>query len=52
MQLSLHAARRPPPGASRSVRAMPAWSVKPDGLRHGIVGMRGSIVVRLLVRCA
>ena len=34
-------------GASRLVLAMSTYSVKPDMLRPGIVGMRGSMVIRL-----
>ena len=47
MQLTLHATRRTTHGASRLVQAMSAWSVKTDVLRPGIVGMRGSMVMRL-----
>ena len=47
MQLSLHATRPTPHGASRLVQAMPARSVKPDALRPGIIGMRGTMVIRL-----
>ena len=47
MQLTLHATRGTPHGASRFVLAMYAWSVKPDVLRPGIVGIRGSMVTRL-----
>ena len=48
MELTLHATRRTPHGASRLVLAMSAWSVKTRHmLRPGIVGMRGSIVIRL-----
>ena len=42
VQLTLHATRRTPYGASRLVHAVSAWSVKPDVLCLGIVGMRGS----------
>ena len=44
MQLTLHATRPTPHGASRLVQATCAWSVKPGALDPGIVGMRGSIV--------
>ena len=47
-QLALHATRRTPHGASRLVQALFAWLVKkPDVLRPGIEGMRGSRVMRL-----
>ena len=49
MQLTLHATRRTPHGASRLVQAMSAWSVKTRHApcRHcGVVGMRGSMVMR------
>ena len=42
MQLTLHATRR-----ALGARSMSAWSVKPDVLRAGIVGMPGSMVIRL-----
>ena len=47
MQFTLHATRRAPHGASRLVQAMSAWSVKTRRLRPGIVGMQGSMVIRL-----
>ena len=47
MQLSLNATRRTPHGASRLMLAMSVWSVKPDVLRPGIVGIRGSMIIRL-----
>ena len=41
-----------PHGASRLVQAMSAWPVKtPEVLRPGIVGMPGSMVIRLLRPC-
>ena len=43
MQLTLHAARPAPHGASRLVQALPSWPVKPDVLRPGILGMRGRV---------
>ena len=46
MQLTPHATRRTPHGASRLVSAMYAWS---DVLRPGIAGVRGSMVIRLRV---
>ena len=47
MQLTLHATRRAPHGASRLVIAMSTWSVKTRRLCPGIVGMQGSMVRRL-----
>ena len=47
VQLTLHATSPTPHGASRFVLAMSAWSVKPDVLRPGVVGMRGSMVIQL-----
>ena len=44
---TLHATRRTPHGASRLVQAISAWSVKPDVLRPGIVGLRVSTAIRL-----
>ena len=41
MQLTLHATRRTPHGASRLVQAMSAWLVKIRRAPSGIVGMRG-----------
>ena len=46
MQLTLHATRRTPQGASRLAQAMSAWSVKPGMLHPSIVGMRGSMALR------
>ena len=46
MQLTLHATRRTPHGSSRLLHAMSAWSLKPDVLRPGIEGMRGSMVLQ------
>ena len=43
MQLTLHATCPTAHGASRLVQATSAWSVKPDVLRTGIVGVRGSM---------
>ena len=46
MQLTLHATRRTPHGgASRLVQCLPVRR-KPDVLRPGTVGMRGSMVIR------
>ena len=47
MQRTFHATRRTPHGASCLVRAMSTWSMKPGILRPGVVGMRGSMVIRL-----
>ena len=47
VQLSLHATRRTIPGASCLLQAGTTWSVKPDVLRPGIAGMRGSMAIRL-----
>ena len=47
MQLTLHATRRTPHDASRLVQALSAWSMKTRVLCPGIVGMRGSMVIRL-----
>ena len=44
MHFTPHATRRAPHGASRLVQAMSAWLTKPDVLRPGIVGLRGSMV--------
>ena len=46
MQSTFYPARRTPHGASCLVQAMPACSWKPDVLRPGMVGMRGSVVIR------
>ena len=46
MKLILCATLRTPQGASRLVHAISAWSVKPDVLRLGIVGMRGYMVIQ------
>ena len=47
MPLTLHATRQTPHGAPCLVRTMSTWSLKSDMLRPGIVGMRGSMVIRL-----
>ena len=49
-QLTHHATRRTPHGASHLVHAMFAGSKKADVPRPGIVGMRGSKVLRLRLR--
>ena len=48
MQFALRATRRTPQDASRSwcKQCLRGWS-KPDVLRPGVAGMRGSVVIRL-----
>ena len=43
MQLTLHATRRTPHGASRLVQAMSVWSAKLDMLHPDVAGMQAFI---------
>ena len=47
MQFTLNATRRTPHGASRLMQAMSAWLVKTRRAPSGVVGIRGSMVIRL-----
>ena len=48
MQVTLHATRRTPHGASRLVQAMVAWSMKTRRTpSRRCIGIRGSMVIRL-----